>query len=211
MKINDIIQLYPLNNFRTHWIDYAEGYYLVKISLSDKSMVHFNYVYKNKINRISLIGKWASKIIEDMSSEDNYVTIYSYIIEVDAILMLLYIDCQKIPHEMRIRHHIEGQDSDGSLVEKVHDIKVGKFSHKLIQNKKMKSLTDNKGWLSVLIGSLKYQITIMSIRHSKEIIWNKGFEDRLIQDDKDIEQIIDMMNNHKIRKINKHNLFKGND
>lgn len=147
---------------RADWYDYAGGTYFVTAVTKDR--ISFFGNIENEEIKLSLLGNHLKKEIENLSNHYRYVRIINYVVMPNHFHLIVYIEENELP---KSRRHI------------------GNANYTNNHEKASKS----QGWLSIVIGGLKANITRFAHKENLPFAWQTRFHDHIIRGTEDFNKI----------------------
>ena len=147
---------------RAEWYDYAGGTYFVTVVTKDRNN-YFGHINNGEMF-LSKIGIHLNKEIDNLSNHYNYVRVINHVVMPNHFHIILYIEENELPKCRRVL----GDDTYNSQHEKA--------SH-------------SQGWLSIIIGGLKANITRFANKEKIKFAWQSSFHDHIIRGTEDFNNI----------------------
>lgn len=189
MKSNTLQTIFHTSSTRVPWHDYGNGTYFVFFEHSNYVPPAFGEILNNEI-KLTNIGKYASNVLENAPLHNPYCEILNFKILPTTICLVLTINCDKVPYNRRIRRN-------STLLPKTKNTPPRKSLQTKtlmnIINPEMKELSDCKGWLSVIIGNIKSEISKIAKRQGVIFSWKKSFNDHIIKNNEELNLILELI------------------
>lgn len=163
---------YRIETARYFKSDYNIGYFFV--TFCTKKREHFFGEIKNQEMHLSMIGDYTADVIKRTPVLYPYCNIETYVImpnHVHAIIYVNYKDSQ-----------IATDDSEDDME----------------TNVKMQEIANQKGKLSVIVGSIKSAVTIFANKNDIPFGWQRRFHDHIIRNSIEYNKIFNYIENNVI-------------
>lgn len=154
---------------RAEWYDYAGGTYFVTSVTKDRSN-YFGYIENGKIE-LSKLGIHLNREIDNLTSHYHYVKVINHVVMPNHFHLIIYIENNDLPKRLREL----GKDNFSNRYEKANKL---------------------QGWLSVIIGGLKANITRFAHKEKYPFAWQSSFHDHIIRGTEDFNKISEYIDNN---------------
>ena len=190
---------YRVSTARADWHRYDHGVYFVTICTKD--MRHWFGEIRGGVMHYSPIGRMAHDNLAAMPSHFPYVNIGAFVIMPNHLHMIVFIDSNKLPAGRDVTRHVSnntivaGRDvtrhvSNNTIVAK-ETCHVTSLQQRLID-----FATQNKSWLSVIVGQYKQSVTRYAKSHGLPFAWQTRFYDHIVRDQQSYETITRYIENN---------------
>ncbi len=176
---------YRVSTARADWHRYDHGVYFVTICTKD--MRHWFGEIRGGVMHYSPIGRVAHDNLAAMPSHFPYVNIGAFVIMPNHLQMIVFIDSNKMPAGRDVTRHVSnntivaGRDvtrhvSNNTIVAKETCLVTS------LQQRPIDVATQNKSWLSVIVGQYKQSVTRYAKSHGLPFAWQTRFYDHIVRD-----------------------------
>lgn len=167
--MSDLFQnRYRIPSARAPWHDYNGGWYFVTICTANRNH-YFGEIIPdhNGINvlHLSEMGRYADAQIRNIQSHYPYCEIPIWVVMPNHIHLMVKIDGLKTPDRNGLN-----QTAQNNRWKNPNEIDSG-----------MKSISDRRGWLSVVVGGMKRAVSRFSNANQIPFGWQTRFHEHIVR------------------------------
>jgi len=170
---------YRVPTARASWHDYNGGLYFITICTANK-VSYFGRI-ADGIMQLNPLGQYLQHIIEEAPVHHLYASIPMYVIMPNHVHLIIYIracDETECVDENTTGHHRDAACHVSTDTDRVVD-------------ERMRHIAENRGLLSVTVGSIKSALKHYATKSDIEFAWQSRFHDHIIRSEKECNYIAD--------------------
>ncbi len=155
---------------RAYWHEYAGGMYFVTVVTHNREH-YFGKICDNKMC-LSEIGLFLETQIKNISIHHRYAKLVNHVVMPNHLHAIIYIEENDLPHQLRTLETVNGED------------------HSMDKSRR------SKGWLSVIVGSLKSAVSAYAHGIDPSFKWQRRYHDHIIKDEGEMCNIMNYIDNN---------------